>query len=132
MASWWVSDCELELALGGAFRLRFDTDQPADLQGSEGCRVLSWLPDRMLSFSWNAPPHLPTRGQRTLVVIELSPVAGGTRLCLTHHGWPTAGLADASTGWPQTFAYFQRAWAAVLERLPAVVLGTAPDSPEDV
>ncbi|NOY27971.1 MAG: hypothetical protein GXP62_19065 [Oligoflexia bacterium] len=121
LARWWVSDARIELSLGGAFTLRFLLDQPPGLQGSEDCRILSWLPNRMLSFSWNAPPHLPTRGQRTLVVLEFLAEKGGTRLVLNHHGWPTSGLADEASGWPKTLAYFEQAWTAVLARLAQVL-----------
>lgn len=104
MTTWWVEDNRVELALGGHLTLRFLADQPPGSQGSEGCRFVSWLPDRMLSFTWNAPPSLPTRGQRTLVVIELAAVQGGTALTMTHHGWPASGLADPASGWADTLA----------------------------
>lgn len=64
----------------------------------------------MLSFTWNAPPHLPNvRPQRTHVVVrfkELDP--GHTQVTLTHDGW------GAGEEWDQAFDYFTEAWGEVV------------------
>jgi hypothetical protein len=71
----------------------------------------------MLSFTWNAPPHLAkTRFVHTWVVIELADAPGGTRVTITHSGWPKSGL-EREPQWEATFAYFDRAWAGVLGSL---------------
>jgi uncharacterized protein YndB with AHSA1/START domain len=49
----------IELAVGGSYELYFDLEAPKGSQGSEGCRVLSFLPLEILSFEWNAPPVFP-------------------------------------------------------------------------
>jgi uncharacterized protein YndB with AHSA1/START domain len=86
-------------------------------RGSESCRMLSFVPGRMVSFTWNAPPHLAaTRHEHTWVVIELEDVAGATRVTVTHTGWPTSGLRSEPQ-WEETFAYFDRAWQGVLKAL---------------
>lgn len=59
MASWWAKKSWIELRVGGPWELYFLTDQPRGHQGSEGCRILSYCPPEMLSFSWNFPPSLP-------------------------------------------------------------------------
>lgn len=117
LAAWWHDKSRIELCLGGAMELYFLDEEPRGLQGSEGCRITAWLPDRMLAFTWNAPPDLPTRRFRTFVVLELTAVEGGTEVRLTHAGWPAAGLQDPDSGWPATFAYFDRAWGRVLHML---------------
>ena len=93
--------------------LYFMTDAPEGLQGSEGCRILSYLPGRMLSFDWSAPPEFPQERQsRTWVVVLLSHVGEGrTAVTLTHLGWKDGGR------WNDVYDYFQRAWNIVLERL---------------
>lgn len=111
----WLTKAHIELAIGGPFELYFDASQPPGKRGSEGCRVLSFLPERMLSFSWNAPPHLKTRGEHTWVVLELVPMGTGTAVHLTHSGWPDARLTEGD--WPATYAYFERAWTGVIEAL---------------
>jgi len=115
MAQWWATDSRIELRPGGFFELYFLADAPDGSKGSDGCRILSYLPGRMLSFTWNSPPHLPTTRQRhTWVVIEFTPEDRGTRVRLSHIGWPEQGWDDAE--WQQTFDYFDRAWGSVIER----------------
>jgi len=117
LGAWWLPTTRIALRPGGFYELYFLTDAPAGLQGSETCRVLSYLPARMLSFTWNSPPHLPkTRRQHTWVVLEFAPTpdGAGTHVRLTHTGWPAAGMADPESQWPATFAYFERAWGQVM------------------
>lgn len=123
---WLADEANVELAVGGPFEPLFYApgESPDGLRGAEGCRVLAWERDRMLAFSWNAPPHLRTRGERTQVVARFDPTPGGTALRLVHHGWPAAGLADPSTDWPATFDYFDRAWPRVIARLVARFSGS--------
>lgn len=115
IAAWWMDTCRVELRPGGFYEMYFMTDAPKGQQGSEGCRILSYLPGRMLSFTWNAPPHLSTRDAPTWVVLEFEPRAEGSSVRLAHLGWPAAGLDDADSDWPKTFAYFERAWTMVLD-----------------
>lgn len=111
--SFFAPDARVDLAVGGPYEILFDPDAPAGSRGSEGCKVLSFLPDRMLSFDWNAPPQYPRiRNERTWVVVQLTPgPVGSTRVELTHLGW------REGDDWNQVFHYFQRAWDIVLGRL---------------
>lgn len=104
---------EIELVIGGRYELLFDLDAPVGSQGGEGLKVLSFLPEEMLSFEWNAPPEFPAvRKQRTWVVVQFSALDDGrTRVRLTHLGW---GKGDE---WGKVFEYFKRAWDVVLSRL---------------
>ncbi len=98
------SRARIDLAIGGRYEWLFDGEV-----GSNGCQVLSYIPDRMISFSWNAPPGQPeSRARRTWVVVELAPVAAGTRVTLTHLGFGTGSQ------WDETYAYFDAAWERVL------------------
>ncbi len=120
LASWLVNRAKVELRPGGAYEIYFMDEAPAGSQGSEECRVLSFLPTRMLSFTWNAPPMLAkTRHEHTWVVIELADATDqGTRVRVTHTGWPASGLRDEPQ-WEETFTYFDRAWGRVLETFVA-------------
>lgn len=116
---WLVDDARIELRPGGAYEVYFMLDQPKGMQGSETCRVLSFVHERMLSFTWNAPPHLTkTRFQHTWVVVELADDAGraDTRVTVTHTGWPASGMTSEPE-WQATFDYFEKAWGSVLEQL---------------
>lgn len=110
----------IELRPGGPFEVWFAPDAPEGQRGSEGCKVLSYLPGRMLSFSWNSPPKYPelrAKGPQTIVVVEMEPFGEKfTRVSLTHHGWPQAPneLADQ---WNGSFEYFTAAWPRVLEHI---------------
>jgi uncharacterized protein YndB with AHSA1/START domain len=73
------------------------------------------VPNRSLAFTWNFPPSLPTvRDANTLITVELKPLdgqPGRTDVILTQRGFRT-GLEFA-----KGYAYFDRAWGIVLERL---------------
>jgi len=117
VTKWLVSRAKIDLRPGGLYEVYFLLDAPEGARGSETCRVLSFLPERMLSFTWNAPPHLTrTRCEHTWVVVEFADAPGGTRVTVTHTGWPASGLASEPQ-WEQTFAYFDQAWARVLDAL---------------
>ena len=83
------------------------------MRGSEGCRILSFLPKQMLSFSWNAPPEykeVRESGYHTWVVVNLKAVSGSeTEITLTHLGWPT------DKKWEPVFDYFDKAWTTVID-----------------
>ncbi|MEO1088165.1 MAG: SRPBCC domain-containing protein [Acidobacteriota bacterium] len=97
----------IDLAIGGRYEWLFD-----GAIGSNGCQVLSYVPDRMISFSWNAPPdQAENRGKHTWVVVEFEPRAGGTAVRLTHLGF------GEGAQWDETLAYFENAWVSVLTLL---------------
>lgn len=102
--------CKIDLKPGGAYEMLFNLDAPPGEQGGEGMVILSVQPQSMLSFTWNAPPNLPSvRGQRTHVMVrffELDP--GNTRVTLRHDGWGESGE------WDEAFSYFTSAWGEVV------------------
>ena len=110
LTAWWpVPETAIDLRLGGAFELLFDPTQPEGLQGSEGCRVLSYVPGEMLSFTWNAPPHLPLRAANTWVVLTFASDDAGTSVRLVHTGFLEG------PDWDDYRSYFASAWTRVLE-----------------
>src|SRR5712672_923199 len=46
---------DIELRPGGKYEIYFNKNAPEGERGSEGCKVLSFIPQRMLAFTWNAP-----------------------------------------------------------------------------
>ncbi|HKJ18884.1 MAG TPA: SRPBCC domain-containing protein [Xanthomonadales bacterium] len=98
----------IELAVGGSYEWLFDGET-----GSNGCQILSYLPPRMLSFSWNAPVAQPfSRAKRTWMVIEIEPGNDGQSLVrATQLGFGT------EPHWDETYDYFQGAWAYVLDTM---------------
>jgi len=112
---------EIELTVGGPYELYFDKSRREGERGSEGCEVLSWLPDRMFSFTWNAPPQFPyARQRRTIVVVEFEVEAPGwTRVRLTQFGFDRRAREDPTHAdeWASVRTYFVKAWPSVLESM---------------
>lgn len=103
----------VDLRIGGPFELYFAPDAPAGQRGAEGCRILSYVPGRMISFTWNAPPKFPAeREQRTWVVVEFIEMdEKRTRVRLSHMGFGEGG------NWEDVRKYFAAAWPNVLGAL---------------
>jgi uncharacterized protein YndB with AHSA1/START domain len=113
ITSFFAPDAVIEPRVGGAFQIHFDPGAPAGMKGADDMRFMALQEPRMLSFDWNAPPSLPqARQQRTFVVVRLAPIDDrNTRVTLHHTGWGDGGE------WDRTYAYFDRAWGAVLGNL---------------
>lgn len=110
LTAWWpVPQTNIELRVGGPFELLFDPVAPVGSQGSEGCRFLSYVPAEMVSFTWNAPPHLALRRVNTWVVITFSDRGARTDVRLVHTGFLEGG------DWDAYLAYFEDAWRHVLD-----------------
>lgn len=108
-------ESNVDLRIGGPMELYFGPNNPPGERGSDGCQILSYLPGRMLSYSWNAPPKFPDeRQKRSWVVIHFTPVEDGkTRVELDHLGFGPHGQGH----WDETRAYFDNAWPRVLQAL---------------
>ena len=112
IATWWgPPDTKIDFRVGGAFEILFNMDEPYGRQGSEGCVYLGYIPDELISFTWNAPPHLTLREAHTWVVLRFSPVEDGTLVRLTHTGFLTGD------DWDAYIDYFRSAWVYVLSLL---------------
>ena len=92
--------------------IHFNPYAEPGLKGADDMIFLALQEPKMLSFTWNAPPHLPeVRGQRTYVTVRLKPAAEGTQVTLAHGGWGEGGQ------WDQAYDYFEGAWGRVLGNL---------------
>lgn len=110
--SFGVGGAHVELRAGGAYEWYFMPDAPPGQRGAEGCTVLAYLPEKMLAFTWNAPPAIPTlreAGAKSNVVVMLEELPGGrTRVRLHQLGYGTG------EDWDKYYAYFEKAWPTVL------------------
>jgi uncharacterized protein YndB with AHSA1/START domain len=117
LKSFLVQGAKVELRTGGPFEIYFDMEAAEGSRGSEGCQVLSYLPNEMLSFTWNAPPkftEIRKNGPHTFVVLQFFPVGKDkTRIKLTHAGWYEGGQ------WDEVYDYFDKAWGMVFGALKA-------------
>ena len=113
IVSFFAPDARIEPRVGGAFEIYIDPGAAPGSKGADDMRFLAVQPMKMISFDWNAPPHLPeARAQRTFVVVRFAPVDDqSTRVTLHHTGWGDGGQ------WDQAYTYFDRAWGNVLANL---------------
>ncbi len=111
--SFFAPDAVIEARPGGAFHIHIDPGAPDGSRGADTMRYLALQPMKMLSFDWNAPPHLPeARAQRTFVTLRFEALNDkSTRIRLHHTGWGDGGE------WDKAFTYFDRAWPNVLKNL---------------
>jgi uncharacterized protein YndB with AHSA1/START domain len=112
LRSFFSPDSRIELRPGGDFEMLFLMSMPVGKRGSEGSKVLAYVPRQFLAFSWNAPPAFGAlRDQHTWVVIRFEALdANRTRLHFTHYGF---GDGEA---WKKVHDYFEAAWGSVLAK----------------
>lgn len=124
IASFFAPDAKIELRPGGAFELYIVPSAPAGQRGAEGCTVLAYVPERVLAFTWNAPPSIPKLREaeaRTQVVLEFTSLGPQrTKVRLSQHGF------GEGEDWEKYYGYFDRAWGNVLQSL-ANTLGKSMD-----
>jgi len=119
LQSFFAAGANIELKIGGPFEIYFSMEAPYGQRGSEGCKILSYLPERMFSFEWNAPPQFgELRHILTRVMIDFESIGKGqTRVTLTHIGFGGSG------GWNEVIDYFELAWGNVLIQMKNHVAG---------
>lgn len=107
----FAEKANIALALGGPYEIQFDPKD--ERSGTKGLKILSYAPQEMISFQWNAPPELPeVRNGGTWVVVEMHPIgAHRTHVSITHLGW------KEGPEWDQAYAHFQRGWSELVNRL---------------
>ncbi len=103
----------IELMRGGAFEVYMDPDAPEGSRGTEGCRILSYLPRQMISFEWIAPAEYPElRKSRMRILLKVEPArGGGVMVRLIQSGW------GAGEDWDDLYRHYEEMWPRVLARL---------------
>ncbi|PHV10699.1 SRPBCC family protein [Chitinimonas sp. BJB300] len=112
ITSFFAPEANVESHPDGPFHIYMDPYGEPGMKGADTMQVLAVEPEQLLSFTWNAPPHLAAaRAQRTVVILRFAPEGEATHLTLTHLGWGSTGE------WPKAKAYFEKAWPKVLKNL---------------
>ncbi|OPX26171.1 MAG: hypothetical protein B1H06_06065 [Candidatus Cloacimonas sp. 4484_143] len=113
LIKFFAPEAEIELYPGGKYEMYFLLDNPTGTRGGEGNRILSFVPDKMLSFEWNAPPQFPdVRKEKTWCVIFFDKLdLNSTKIRFYHLGW------KEGDEWDQVYDYFQNVWDYVLGNL---------------
>jgi uncharacterized protein YndB with AHSA1/START domain len=107
----FAEKANIRLAIGGPYEIQFNPKD--ELSGTKGLKILSYAPEEMISFQWNAPPEMPeVRNGGTWVVVQMRP--GGldrTRVTVSHLGW------KQGPEWDRAFVHFTEGWAELMKRL---------------
>jgi hypothetical protein len=93
----------------GAYEVYFSPEAKPGERGGEGMRIVGLEPMRRFAFTWGAPPRIPVRAQRTIVILEFEKKdAGRTLVRFTHLGW------GEGASWDEAYEYLDRAWNEVV------------------
>jgi uncharacterized protein YndB with AHSA1/START domain len=108
--TFFAPDGKVEARSNGLYEIHMNPLAPPGEKGADDMRVLAIQENKMISFTWSAPPSFPeARKQRTVVILRFSPVSDNeTKVTLHQTGWGDGGE------WDKTFEYFGKAWAYVL------------------
>lgn len=112
--SFFSADNQIELKPNGKYEIYFSKDTSILERGSEGCVILSFIPNVMFSFTWNTPPkfkELRHSGYYTWVVLEFIELEDETLIRLSNLGYPD------DQAWQGVYDYFDKAWDYVLDNL---------------
>jgi uncharacterized protein YndB with AHSA1/START domain len=111
--TFFAPDARAEARVDGPFEIYFNPLAPPGQKGADDMRFLAIQDKKMITFTWNAPPHLPeARAQRTYVTLRFKPISDNeTLVTLRHGGWGEGGQ------WDRAYAYFDKAWGNVLANL---------------
>lgn len=85
LVTWLADQAEIVPQIGGKYELYW-LSGPAAPAATDGCRITSWEPERMLAFTWRVPPRFGPQ-PLTLATVFFAPENGGTKIHLLHSGW---------------------------------------------
>lgn len=110
----FAPDARVDIRPHGRYEILFNPERPEGHKGAEGCTVLSYVPQKMLSFTWGAPPEFPkARKEIAQWVVLFFDEVGQNRTLVRFQEF---GWKDDSEG-EQAYDYFDQAWEVVLARL---------------
>lgn len=117
--SFFGNDAKIELKIGGPYEIHFNMDKPEGQRGTEGSKLLAFVPERMLAFEWGIPRHFPEVRKsanqlwnRTWVVVFFNALdEAHTEVEVNHMG---LGVGDK---WDDVNNFYDYNWGAILERL---------------
>lgn len=114
IASFFAPESNIELRPGGAYELFMggrDKKDERGKSGTQGCKLLSFVPYEMLSFEWCFPPTIPTlrnSDAKTHVVLNFDDLGDGrVRVRFAQLGW------HDGDDWQKGYEYFDKAWNRV-------------------
>jgi len=117
--SFFGNDAKIEMRIGGAYEIYFVMERPKGQRGTEGSKLLAFVPKRMIAFEWAIPRQfVAIRKQanqlwnRTWVVVFLEALdEAHTQVEVFHMG------LESGDKWEEVHKFFDRNWDAILKRL---------------
>jgi uncharacterized protein YndB with AHSA1/START domain len=108
--SFFAPASNVEMRVMGPYEIYFFPDAEPGMRGAEGNVVLAIQKEKMLAFTWDAPPMFPEiRRQRTSVLLRFEEISSGkTKLLFSQTGW------GEGEEWDKVFEYFIDAWGGVV------------------
>ena len=115
MARWSCPDptarveVDVDLRVGGAYRIRMVMDD-ATYTAAGTYREIDRPRRLVYTWDWMEPDN--RMGVDTVVAVDLEPVDGGTRVTLTHAGFPAAEAAEGhDQGWSACLTHLEGVFA---------------------
>jgi len=124
--SFIAADSLVELHPGGKYEIYFSMEAPEGQRGGEGCTVLGFTENEMISFTWNSPPAvkaLRDAGAQTTVTITFTS-AGWNK---THVSFAQYGFGEGGD-WEAYHAYFDKAWSYVFKNYKEAMDAQSPNA----
>jgi len=108
--SFFAPACHVDLRIKGPYEMYFNQSAEVGKKGGEGNIILAYETNKMISFTWNAPPTIPAvRHQLTHVTVRFEEQDDNTiKVTLNHDGW------GEGEDWDKAFNYFDRAWNRIV------------------
>lgn len=108
--SFFAPGCKINFKVDGEYEMYFDPLGQEGTRGGEGNKILAVDPERMFSFTWNAPPLYPEiRKQKTVVILHFEKMdEKKTMLHFIQIGW------GESEEWNNVYEYFSYAWSKIV------------------
>lgn len=107
----FAEKANIRLEIGGPYEIQFDPKD--ERSGTKGLKILSYAPEEMISFQWNAPPEMPeVRNGGTWVVVQMRAQGPDrTYVSITHLGW------KEGPEWDRAYEHFTQGWGELMNRL---------------
>jgi uncharacterized protein YndB with AHSA1/START domain len=103
----WLAESSIDLRVGGAVELRFDTDEVPERAKAGAIDqgiITRYEPPHVLAYTWQKAPNGPVTSH---VTFELETVGAKVRLVLTHSRLLPTALASFGSGWHTHLAVLQ-------------------------
>jgi uncharacterized protein YndB with AHSA1/START domain len=119
IAAWW-GPVEIEARVGGAYRVRFRTEDGREHEVCGECLEVIEPVRLVMSYRWALGGEPEEFGRVSRIEFVLRPIEGGTELTFTHADLKNAASQTAhGRGWTGALARLERYVASVpLERRP--------------